>query len=211
MVEIHRVVSGNVNCYIVAENGSAILIDTGRRKYREKILKKCREFPITLIVLTHGHMDHCQNAAYLADALHVPIAMCEKDKDLIPDNRKQPLSAKTFLGRIVLSVSLKSFEKDSLDVFESTVNLKDGDSLSEYGIDAEVIELPGHTNGSIGLKIEDKLFVGDALMNMFYPTVSMLYTDERLMKKSAGKIGDMGKMEIYFGHGKSVGNRRWGK
>lgn len=211
MVEIHRIVSGNVNCYIVAENGSAILIDTGRRKYREKILKKCREFPITLIVLTHGHMDHCQNAAYLANALHVPIAMCEKDKNLIPDNRKQPLSAKTFLGRIVLSVSLKSFEKDSLDVFEPTLNLKDGDSLSEYGIDAEVIELPGHTNGSIGLKIEDKLFVGDALMNMFYPSVSMLYTDESLMKKSAGKIGDMGKMEIYFGHGKSVGNRRWGK
>lgn len=211
MVEIHRIVSGNVNCYIVAQNGSAILIDTGRRKYREKILKKCREFPITLIVLTHGHMDHCQNAAYLANALHVPIAMCEKDKNLIPDNRKQPLSAKAFLGRIVLSVSLKSFEKDSLDVFEPTVNLKDGDSLSEYGIDAEVIELPGHTNGSIGLKIEDKLFVGDALMNMFYPSVSMLYTDESLMKKSAGKIGDMGKMEIYFGHGKSVGNRRWGK
>lgn len=211
MVEIHRIVSGNVNCYIVAENGSAILIDTGRRKYREKILKKCREFPITLIVLTHGHMDHCQNAAYLANALHVPIAMCEKDKNLIPDNRKQSLSAKTFLGRIVLLVSLKSFEKDSLDVFEPTVNLKDGDSLSEYGIDAEVIELPGHTNGSIGLKTEDKLFVGDALMNMFYPTVSMLYTDERLMKKSAEKIGDMGKMEIYFGHGKSVGNRRWGK
>lgn len=211
MVEIHRVVSGNVNCYIAAQNGSAILIDTGRRKYRDKILKKCREFPITLIVLTHGHMDHCQNAAYLANALHVPIAMCEKDKDLIPDNRKQPLSAKTFLGRIVLSVSLKSFEKDSLDVFESTVNLKDGDSLSEYGIDAEVIELPGHTNGSIGLKIEDKLFVGDALMNMFYPTVSMLYTDEKLMKKSTEKIGNMGKMEIYFGHGKSVGNRRWGK
>ena len=211
MVEIHRIVSGNVNCYIVAQNGSAILIDTGRRKYREKILKKCREFPITLIVLTHGHMDHCQNAAYLANALHVPIAMCEKDKNLIPDNRKQPLSAKTFLGRIVLSVSLKSFEKDSLDVFEPTVNLKDGDNLSEYGIDAEVIELPGHTNGSIGLKIEDKLFVGDALMNMFNPSVSMLYTDESLMKKSAGKIGDMGKMEIYFGHGKSVGNRRWGK
>lgn len=211
MVEIHRIVSGNVNCYIVAQNGSAILIDTGRRKYREKILKKCREFPITLIVLTHGHMDHCQNAAYLANALHVPIAMCDKDKNLIPDNRKQPLSAKTFLGRIVLSISLKSFEKDSLDVFEPTVNLKNGDSLSEYGIDAEVIELPGHTNGSIGLKIEDKLFVGDALMNMFYPSVSMLYTDESLMKKSAGKIGDMGKMEIYFGHGKSVGNRRWGK
>ena len=29
--------------------------------------------------------------------------------------------------------------------------------------------------GSIGIEIEDNLFVGDALMNMFYSIVSMLY------------------------------------
>ena len=180
MVEVHRIASGNVNCYIVTNKDKAILIDTGRKKYREKILEKCKEYHVSLIVLTHGHMDHCQNAAYLANALRVPIAMSEKDMDMIPDNRKQPMSAKTFLGKIVLSVSLSSFEKDSLDVFEPTIYLKNGDNLNEYGIDAKVVELPGHTNGSIGLEIEgDKLFVGDALMNMFYPTVSMLYVDEQ--------------------------------
>lgn len=42
----------------------------------------------------------------------------------IPDNRKQALLAKTFLGKIVLSVSLSSFEKDSLDVFQPTIYLK---------------------------------------------------------------------------------------
>lgn len=30
----------NVNCYIVTDNDNAILIDTGRKKYREKILEK---------------------------------------------------------------------------------------------------------------------------------------------------------------------------
>lgn len=75
MVKIHRIVGGNVNCYIVADNDKAILIDTGRKKYREKTLEKCKDFHVSLIVLTHGHMDHCQNAAYLANALHIPIAM----------------------------------------------------------------------------------------------------------------------------------------
>ncbi len=42
------------------------------------------------------------------------------------------MSAKTFLGKIVLSVSLSSFEKDSLDVFEPTIYLKNGDNLNEY-------------------------------------------------------------------------------
>lgn len=210
MVKIHRIAGGNVNCYIVAGNDSAILIDTGRKGRREKILKKCRQFPVKLIVLTHGHMDHCQNAAYLAKALHVPVAMSKKDKNLIPDNRKQPLSASTFLGKIVLAVSLSSFEKDSLEVFEPTILLENGDNLSEYGIDARVVELPGHTNGSIGLEIEeDALFVGDALMNLFYPTVSMLYTDEKTMRQSAEKIGNMGKRTIYFGHGKPLKNKIW--
>lgn len=81
---------------------------------------------MSLIVVTHGHMDHCQNAAYLANTLHIPIAMNKKDMNLIPDNRKQSLLAKTFLGKIVLSVSLNSsekdsFEKDILEAFEPTI------------------------------------------------------------------------------------------
>lgn len=211
MVKIHRIVGGNVNCYIVADNDKAILIDTGRKKYREKILEKCKEFHVSLIVLTHGHMDHCQNAAYLANALHIPIAMNKKDMNLIPDNRKQALLAKTFLGKIVLSVSLSSFEKDSLDVFQPTVYLKNGDDLSGYGVDAKIVELPGHTRGSIGIEIEDSLFVGDALMNMFYSTVSMLYADEREMLLSAKYISELGNKIIYFGHGRPKRNREWVK
>ena len=211
MVKIHRIVSGNVNCYIVADNEKAILIDTGRKKYREKILEKCKEFHVGLIVLTHGHMDHCQNAAYLANALHIPIAMNKKDMNLIPNNTKQSLLTKTFLGKIVLSVSLSSFEKDSLDVFQPTVYLKNGDDLRDYGVDAKVVELPGHTKGSIGIEVENNLFVGDALINMFYPTVSMLYVDEQEMLSSAKYISELGDKTIYFGHGKPKRNRKWVK
>lgn len=211
MVKIHRIAGGNVNCYIVADNDKAILIDTGRKKCREKILEKCKEFHVSLIVLTHGHMDHCQNAAYLANALHIPIAMNKKDMNLIPDNRKQALLAKTFLGRIVLSVSLSSFEKDRLDVFQPTICLENGDDLSGYGVDARVVELPGHTKGSIGIEVESNLFVGDALMNMFYPTVSMLYVDEQEMLSSAKHISELRDKTIYFGHGKPKRNREWVK
>ena len=211
MVKIHRIASGNVNCYIVIDNDKAILIDTGRRKNREKILEKCREFHVSLIVLTHGHLDHCQNAAYIANALHIPIAMNKNDMNLIPDNRKQSLVAKTILGKIILSISLSSFEKDSLEEFEPIIYLKNGDDLSEYGIYAKVLELPGHTKGSIGIEIENNLFVGDALMNMFYPTVSMLYVDEQEMLSSAKYISELGDKTIYFGHGKPKQNQKWVK
>lgn len=72
-----------------------------------------------------------------------------------------------------------------------------------------IVELPGHTKGSIGVKIGDNLFVGDALMNMFYPTISILYTNEQEMLKSAKYISELGEQTIYFGHGKPKQNRKW--
>lgn len=107
--------------------------------------------------------------------------------------------------------TLSSFEMDSLEVFDPIIYLKNGDDLSEYGIAAKVVELLGHTKGSIGVEIEDNLFVGDALMNMFYPTVSMLYVDEQEMLLSAKYISELGEKTIYFGHGKPKRNREWVK
>ncbi len=212
MSEIHRISCGNVNCYIVSDSDSAILVDTGTEHYKNKVLEACKAYPVRLIVLTHGHVDHCQNAAFLAEALQVPIAINEKDKNLIPDNMRQPLFAKTLLGKVILGLSQKSFEMGHFAEFIPTVHLKSGDHLNEYGINAAIIELPGHTDGSIGIDVDgDKLIVGDALMNMFYPTAAMLYKDRGQLLASAKRIGELGKREIYFGHGRPLQNRRWVK
>ena len=86
------------------------------------------------------------------------------------------------------------------------------DNLSNYGINARIISLPGHTDGSIGIDVDNKhLIVGDALMNMFYPTVSMLYHNREKMLESARKISRIGNRTIYFGHGKPVANKQWVK
>ena len=53
-----------------------------------------------------------------------------------------------------------------------------------------------------------ELIVGDALMNMFYPTVSMLYHNKDVMLQSVDKISSLGERQIYFGHGKPMKNRR---
>lgn len=97
-------------------------------------------------------------------------------------------------------------------LFQPEILLKDEDSLSDYGIDGRIVSLPGHTNGSIGIDVDNScLIVGDALMNMFYPTVSMLFHDKNQMLESARKISEMGDRTIYFGHGKPVANKRWVK
>lgn len=209
-MEIQRICCGNVNCYIVSNGKDAILVDTGREEYCQKVLNACKIFHMHLLVLTHGHIDHIQNAAFLANALHIPVAMNQEDIPLLKDNMLQMLSSRGLLGKIVLSASLKSFKKDKIPTVVPTIFLNDKDVLDSYGISAKVIALPGHTKGSIGLDIEQRnLIVGDALMNMFYPTTSMLYNDKMAMLQSAEKIGSLGNRTIYFGHGKPTHNRKW--
>jgi len=208
---IERIKCGNGNCFLVRNGGNAILVDTSRVQFRDRILKQCENKNVRLIVLTHGHIDHIQNAAFLSKELNVPIAMHKADYELIKNNLAEPLSAHSLLGKLILRMSMSSFENDKVDPFEPAVFLSEGDALDKYGIRAAIImELPGHTKGSIGVIIGDTdMIVGDALMNMFYPTKSPLYGNRADMEKSAERIGSLGNIEIHFGHGKSVKNRDW--
>ena len=104
----------------------------------------------------------------------------------------------------------QSFKRDKIEPFEPSIFLNDGDSLKTYGVDVTVVGLPGHTKGSIGLNVKGEGFiVGDALMNIFYPTRSMMYGNFDETKKSAIKISNTQVERIYFGHGKPVSNRMW--
>ena len=107
--------------------------------------------------------------------------------------------------------SVKSFQKDRIPAFIPNIFLEDGCSLEQYGVPADIIHLPGHTQGSIGIDVmKRELIVGDALMNLFYPTISMLYHDKAAMQQSADKISRLGERRILFGHGKPEKNRdRW--
>lgn len=208
MYEVIQIQAG-ANCYLVTQDNASILVDTGVKGFEEKILKQCEGKAVKLIVLTHGHIDHMQNAAYLAQRLQVPIAIHEKDIPLLKDNLCREMKTQGILGNIVRFFSVMSAKSAQAESFKPDILLKEGDNLRDFGIDAEVIEFPGHTAGSIGLKIGDSLLVGDALMHMMKAGPSLLYEEYDQMLQSAQKIQNMGDMKIYFGHGKMVHNRRW--
>lgn len=94
--------------------------------------------------------------------------------------------------------------------FTPTVLLSDNDHLTEFGINAAIIHLPGHTNGSIGIDIDSTYFIaGDALMNFVYPCPSLLYMDKQALRQSCHKIYSLENRTIYFGHGRPAKNRKW--
>lgn len=150
MSNIERIQCGNGNCYLVYEGHNAVLVDISRTRFRDKILQVCKHKNIQLIVLTHGHVDHIQNAAYLSNELKAPIAMHKADYELSRNNMLESLSAHSLLGKLVLALSIKSFQQDEIPFFEPEVYLQEGDSLEKYGVQATIIELPGHTKGSLG-------------------------------------------------------------
>ena len=205
MSRIKRVPCGDVNCHLIQGEQGAILVDTGRSGYGEKLLPLCQRWDVRLIVLTHGHLDHTQNAAFLARQLGVPIAMHRADRELLTDNDRQPLQAHRPLGRLIRNLSRKGFRDTVLPPFQPDLFLEEGDELSHFGVNARVVALPGHTAGSIGLQTEDRaLLVGDALVHLFSVSPALVYTDRQQMEESAEKIRSLRPTALYFGHGRPV-------
>lgn len=207
-MEITRVNAG-ANCYIVSEKGKAIVIDCGLKGKEKKLIEECKGKTVTLIVLTHGHMDHAQNAKVLSEALHAPVAIHERDLRLVRNPKHARMESKGILNGIVRFFSVLTTKHCEPLGIEPSILLKEGDSLKPYGIDASVVELPGHTRGSIGIKGKDVLFAGDAMFHMFRPGIAGLYEDRETMLQSVAKIEKMGPCRLYVGHGAPMENRRW--
>jgi len=217
----HIKCGSDANCYILSQGSRAVLIDTGTAKYRDSILQKCREKNVGLILLTHGHYDHVQNAAFLAKELGVPIAMHPADIPLLTDIMAEPILAHKLLGRLlrwaielqqkpVLGKLLSRLMNNAIPPFTPDIELCEGFSLSPYGIDAAVTALPGHTRGSVGLLAGGDLLAGDALMNILRPGPALHYVDRAATENSAAKITALGEdITIWFGHGNPVKNQAW--
>lgn len=203
MSSIKRIQSGTDTCYLISEGKNGILVDTGSASGLSKVLDACAGYDMKLIVLTHPHFDHAENAYVLSERLNIPVAMSEKDLELFDDYNAQPLIPMGTIGRVVLALSLKSLRETKVQKPENLIFVKDGDSLSEYGIDGTIIELPGHTLGSIGVIVgDDSVIVGDQMDNWITPSIGHLYTNRDALERSMEKLGALGSRMIYYGHGK---------
>ena len=210
MTEIKRIKGGTDNCYLITDGSKAILVDTASRQNSDQVLAECDKYEMKLIVLTHVHFDHAENAALLSKRYGIPVAIHPKDEELFESFDKQPLKSSGLVGRVVLGMSLKVLKNTPVEKPDNLIFVRDGEDLGAYGFDAKVMELPGHTLGSIGVDVEEKhLLVGDALDNWIRPGVGHLFYDRDALERSAEKIRALGDRTIWYGHGKPTPNRRF--
>ena len=131
------------NCYILEDDttGKAAVIDPGDEAGR--ILKVLEEDKVEVeyILLTHGHYDHTTAVPELARTFPQAAIYIHKADANGAGSQLFPLA-----GQVE---GLKYYDE--------------GDTLPLGSLTIQVLHTPGHSPGSVTLKVEDVLFTGDTL------------------------------------------------
>ena len=103
---------------------------------------------------------------FLKNKYGVKIAMHANDSGMVKNgdqnwNRKINPDRVSIFGRIIIFISSHLASSNHFKQFEPDILLVDGQDLSNYGLAAKVLHLPGHSKGSIGILTDDgDLFCG---------------------------------------------------
>ena len=142
-VSVMQVGPIGTNCYFLQdeESGLMAIIDPGDDWERILHQVKKAEGEVEYILLTHGHYDHTTAVPDLVKALPgVQVYIHQADANGA-GSQLFPLAAQV----------------------KDLNNYDEGDTLSLGSLTIEVLHTPGHSKGSVTLKVGDVLFTGDTL------------------------------------------------
>lgn len=198
---------GGVNCYVIRGSKGDILIDTGREEYRNHIETWLLNYNIKLIILTHGHADHIQNAGYFSKLYGAPIMVSPYDMRIARDNSARPYYITNPLGRLLKNKN-EMIRHMHMNYFDPKIYAEEGTDLTPYGVDGVIVELQGHTRGSIGVLCKSSvgldLYAGDALMNFPVPMFPMVCESPLKARESIERIITLAPDRILIGHGDPI-------
>jgi len=187
------------NCHLVFDKNfkETVIIDPGdEADYIEKVINDLELTP-TLIVATHGHLDHVMAVFELKLAYQIPFYMNSKDDFLL---QRLPATAKHFGKVEAFPVSIDK-------------NLAEADVLKIGGRPFFVIETPGHTPGSITLVSQEAkiAFVGDLMSEGAIGRTDFSYSSKEKLTASLSKIAKLPPdTKIFPGHGANFTLSRFG-
>jgi hydroxyacylglutathione hydrolase len=205
---------GTVNCYLVETDTGFVLIDTGSSNRRTELEGEltgagCKPGNLKLIVLTHGDFDHTGNAAYLREKFGAKIAMHRDDSGMA--ERGDMFWNRSSGNTLIRLMAPILFRFSKSDRFRPDFYIEEGDDFSEYGFDAQVLSIPGHSKGSIGILTAggdpsngsgQALFCGDLLENSTEPATNSIMDDSAACAASLEKLQGFEINTVYPGHGK---------
>ncbi len=164
------------------------IIDPGADFRKIDDFLKAERINPEFVLNTHGHYDHIGAVPEIIDSYNIPFYIHKKDESIITDPGRNMSS---FFGGNALSLkTYKLIDDNDLDFFKQK--------------DIEIFNFPGHTPGSIAIKIKDVLFTGDFLFNGGIGRTDLPGGSSEDMLDSLRRIKDFSrKLAIYPGHGEN--------
>ena len=155
-------------CFTLVKGSNlALLVDTG---YGIGNVKHIIESMITtpyMVICTHGHMDHTAGC-YQFDQIYLPKDdfLLFKEHNSLHRRELNVIDAKEkhLIDDSFDTVSYINAKHPKINLFEPGFTIDLGD------ITVEVIDMKGHTKGSVGLLLKEKklLLTGDAAISMIW-------------------------------------------
>ena len=204
MIEIRTLTYSGVNCYLLHSGDYFALVDTGYARHRAEIVAELdaagvQPGKLKLVVVTHGDPDACGSAGFLHEkyrahvALHADERAAVEQGDMLANRKRHTLVA----GLVTPLFNLRP-----VDRFKPDILVRDGDRLTSFKLDAEIVHLPGHSTGSIGvLTAGGDLFCGDLLTNTHRPAFNSLIDDREAAAASLEKLRALPIRLVYPGRG----------
>ncbi|MEN6327971.1 MAG: MBL fold metallo-hydrolase [Syntrophomonas sp.] len=211
-VRIVRVPLRVANSYLVIDK-KAVIVDTGDPGYSKHILKALQandlqKSDVSMILLTHGHIDHFGSVYELKRQLDVPVAIQQMDEPYLLSGTQAPLYPQYALASLIKAVGQNMQVKKRYGLKADLV-FDDELDLHEYGVDAQVLATPGHTLGSSSLVLKPgRAVVGDLLVHRYLlfgrVTRPPFCHDKPKCSESIRKLLEMGVTVFYPGHGTPI-------
>ena len=190
-----------------------ILIDTGMPNSEKKIIAYINSIgksvsDIKYILLTHSHVDHFGSAYALQKMSNAHIGISESGMQyvdgskgvLLPVSGSKSLKNRLFVK--IIPIVLKFMKPRFI---KPDMKLKEGVFPKEMGINAKIIETPGHTKDSISIYLVDSktAIVGDLLQGTDKRLESPPFFEDYIsIINSINKIKELKPDLICVSHGK---------
>lgn len=143
--------TGRSYAWIVPAGGGVVLVDAGSDRSASALRAELAGREVLATLLTHGHVDHASGVDAFPDA---PLYLGSGDRSLAAGERLP--------GGVAAAWWARASEVPRLPA--TVQEVQDTDVL-EIGTERfRVVEVPGHTRGSVAYRWREVLFVGDALM-----------------------------------------------
>ncbi|MGL4797673.1 MAG: MBL fold metallo-hydrolase [Paraclostridium sp.] len=194
----------------VCENKDAVVIDPGLPGFRIKNMIKVfneEKLNVKWIINTHEHDDHYGATNQLKEEYTKAITMSTEIAKVYIE--KPQLFATYIIGGKTNKFMNDKLRNNNEHIVKIDITLNQG-TLNVGDSNIEIMDLKGHTEGSIGIYTKDKvLFVGDSLiganiLNKF--DLLFLFNVEEYIE-TLDKIKNIDFEYVVLGHGKEILNR----